>query len=134
MAYSGGWGDASGITVGVLVVPDALQGKESMDSIILDHVTFRDFNNAIYVTAPVRSLRVEGCSFLIPMACRVSNKAPFQHPAVAVLGSATEQTIVRDCYFDGLLDPSFRGVKGNPPQSQRTPWMDFTSLVEAIPS
>ena len=126
MAYSGGWGDASGITVGVLVVPDALQGKESMDSIILDHVTFRDFNNAIYVTAPVRSLRVEGCSFLYTYGrAGVSNKAPFQHPAVAVLGSATEQTIVRDCYFDGLLDPSFRGVKGNPPQSQRTPMDGF---------
>ena len=126
IAYSGGWGDASAITVGVLVVPDALHGIESMDSILLDHVTFRDLYNAIYITAPLRSLKVVNCSFLYTHGrAGVSNKAPFQHPAVAVLGSGSEQTIVSDCYFDGLMDQKFSGVQSSIPQSQRTPMDGF---------
>ena len=121
LVYTGGWADASGITDGVLVTPDALQGKESMDSVFLDHVTFRDFYNAVYVLAPLRSLKVTNCNFLYTYGrAGVSNAPPYQHPAVAVLGSGTE-TIVSNCYFDGLMDSSFRGLKGNPPKSQRTP-------------
>jgi len=115
MRYTGGWGDASAVTEGISLAAAA-------DSVILDRVVFRDFYNCVYTSAPVRRLVVTNCQFLYSYGrAGVSNAPPFQHPAVAVLGSGSEETIVRDCYFDGLLDPAFRGVKGNPPISQRTP-------------
>lgn len=115
MRYTGGWGDASDVTEGILLASAA-------DSIILDRVVFRDYYNCVYTAAPLRRLVVTNCQFLYSFGrAAVSNSPPFQHPAVAVLGSGVEETIVRDCYFDGLLDPTFHGVKGNPPKSQRTP-------------
>lgn len=115
MHQSGGWGHAAEVTAGVLLTSSA-------DSVILDNMIFRDFYNCVYTSAPLRRLVVTNCQFLYSYGrAGVSNSPPFQHPAVAILGSGSEDTIVRDCYFDGLLNPTFRGVKGNPPKSQRTP-------------
>jgi hypothetical protein len=115
LRQSGGWEDSADVSAGILLTSAA-------NGVILDSVVFRDFYNGVYTSAPIRRLVVTNCQFLYTYGrAGVSNSPPFQHPAVAILGSGSEETIVRDCYFDGLLHPTFHGLKGNPPKSQRTP-------------
>lgn len=57
---------------------------------------------------------IAGCSWVITS----------EFPSVAVLASANITKVI-NCYFNGLIDPTFTGVLGNPPDKYKTPLDGF---------
>ena len=86
------------------------------------NVEFRNIYSGIYIPegAPVQLLSINNSRFVYEHGrASVSNPGD-SDPHVAVLNGAFH-THLFNCFFDGLVDPAFSNVKGNPPGQEFLP-------------
>jgi hypothetical protein len=124
--YNQGWYDSGTYASGggnqhaILCIGGINQDGE----IRLINCRFENITNCIWAGG-FNILLVDNCEFIYQhgfAGCRwYTPVAPdIGHPAVSVLG-AGNITKVTNCYFDGLVDPTFTGVQGDPPNKYRSP-------------
>jgi hypothetical protein len=91
----------------------------------INNCTIKDIVNAMYAASKFRLLIIRNTQLLYKhgfASCRwyTPTGADIGHPTQVLLGCG-ETTVIQNCYFDGLIDPTFTGVQGNPPDSNKSP-------------
>jgi hypothetical protein len=124
--YNQGWYDSGTYASGGRnqSAIESLGGISESGEIKLINCRFENITNVIY-GGGCNVLLVDNCEFIYQYGfagCRwYTPIAPdIGHPAVSVL-AAGNITKVTNCYFNGLVDPTFTGVQGSPPNKYRSP-------------
>lgn len=96
-------------------------GASGFHNALFRNIYTSDFNNTFSAdSVPVNQVTFEGCEFVYTYGrAGISNVAPYDHPCASIVGNSIQTLIVRGCTFNGLLDPTFTGVSGAAPTSQK---------------
>jgi hypothetical protein len=128
--YNQGWFDSGTYASGGRF-QSAIESINIIDQngeIKLVNCRFENIPNCLF-SSGYNNLLIDGCEFIYQYGfagCRwytpVGND--IGHPALPIVGAANI-TKVTNCYFDGLVDRTFTGVQGNPPDKYKSPLDGF---------
>lgn len=111
----------------------AIRAYTPTDRIVLDDVYSSDFYNTILIDAgqTAQLVKVTNCEMVYTYGrASVSNISNYAAPCASIVGNPIVTLVVDNCIWDGLLDPTFAGVSGSPPASQRTAADNFIQTGE----